>query len=321
MNTLNKMKQLYWKLRVDFPIWLDSRMPRPYLKLWKHYLARSEKAKRAAIMRLYELTFGYEFDWEAPQTFNEKIQWLKLYGDLPLMTRLADKYLVREYVREKIGEKYLVPLLGVWDTAEEVDFDPLPQQFVLKANHGSGMNLIVTDKSALDLKAARKKLKAWLKENFAWYFMELQYRDIPPKIIAEEYLENQDGSLSDYKIWCVNGRAVYIEYLAERKTGVKAVFFDRKWERLDFVHSDNRYPNEVQKPESLDKMLEKAEILSQNIPYARVDFYCLDGKVLKFGEMTFSPLGGLGHFDPEEMDLRIGQMIHIPTQGFMKQNH
>ena len=311
MNTLNKMKQLYWKLRVDFPIWLDSRMPRPYLKLWKHYLARSEKAKRAAIMRLYELTFGYEFDWEAPQTFNEKIQWLKLYGDLPLMTRLADKYLVREYVREKIGEKYLVPLLGVWDTAEEVDFDPLPQQFILKANHGSGMNLIVTDKSALDLKAARKKLKAWLKENFAWYFMELQYRDIPPKIIAEKYLENENGDLYDYKIWCFDGKPKFIQFLSDRQTGLKMAFYDLDWKKLDFTYNYPKNEKEVQRPDNLDELLEKAEILAQGFPHVRVDFYRLSDGELKFGEMTFSAMSGFCLWNPREMDSELGKLFSV----------
>ncbi len=313
MSILKKLRSLYWKARFDFPIWLDRKLPRPYLKLWKHYLARTEKSKRKAVMRLYELAFGRGFNLDDPHTFNEKIQWLKIYGDLPLQTRLADKYLVREYVREKIGESSLVPLLGVWNSAEEVDFDQLPDRFVLKANHGSGMNLITLDKSKLDRKKARKQMKKWLKTNFAWYFMELQYRDIPRKLIAEEYLENQDGSLSDYKIWCVDGKAIYVEYLAERRTGVKAVFFSRTWERLNFVHSDVPYLKEVPKPEILDEMLAKAEILAENIPYVRVDFYCLDGKKLFFGEMTFSPLGGLGHFEPEEMDRVIGEMIRLPA--------
>lgn len=314
MSIFNRLRSLYWKARFDFPIWLDQKLPRPYLKLWKHYLARSEKSKRKAIMRLYELSFGRAFDWNAPQTFNEKIQWLKLYGALPLQTRLADKYLVREYVREKIGESYLTPLLGVWDSADEIDFDQLPNRFVLKANHGSGMNLIVSDKSTLDENQARKTLRKWLKTNFAWYFMELQYRDIPKKLIAEEYLENQNGSLDDYKIWCINGKATYVEFLTERKTGLKAAFFSPQWERLSFTHGDPPYLNEIPRPAVLEEMLASAEKLAQDIPYVRVDFYCLnDGKKLLFGEMTFSPMGGLFHFTPEEMDRVVGAMIHLPA--------
>lgn len=311
MNPVKKLHDLYLKFRYETLVQFE-------VKHWhriKHrFFTRSDRAKRAAIMRLYELSFGHPFDLDHPKTCNEKMQWLKLYGDLPLMTKLADKYLVREYVREKIGEKYLVPLLGVWKSAQEIDLDQLPDRFVLKANHGSGMNLIVKDKSALDWKTAQKRLNDWLKFNFTWSFLEYQYQHIPPRIIAEEYMENADGSLPDYKVWCLDGKAEYIEFLAERQIELKAAFYDRNWNKLGFVHSDPHYLQDVPKPARLEELLGAAEKLAQGFPYVRVDFYSLDDGTLRFGEMTFSPLGGFGHFDPEEMDLIIGQKIHLPFE-------
>ncbi len=177
----------------------------------------------------YEET-GHILDLDNPQTYNEKIQWLKLFDSTPLKTKLADKLLAREWVKEQIGEKYLVPLLGVWDSFDEIDFDSLPNRFVLKANHGAGWNIVVSDKNTFDKEGARNKFEKWLHTNFAFaYGLELHYRDIPPKIIAEEYLENSNDDLYDYKVWCFQGKPEYVMFLAERHKGLKMAFYDTNW--------------------------------------------------------------------------------------------
>lgn len=317
MNLFKKLHELYLKFRYETLVRFE-------VKYWhriKHrFFTHSDRAKRAAVMRLYELASGHTFDLDHPKTYNEKIQWLKLYGDLPLMTKLADKYLVRDFVREKIGEKYLVPLLGVWDSPDEIDFSALPDQFVLKANHGSGMNLIVKDKNSLDIPKAKKKMRRWLRENFAWNFMELQYANIPPKIIAEEFLQNADGDLPDYKVWCFDGKARYIMFLAERQTRLKMAFYDCDWQKQDFVYTHPQYEKNVPRPLNLEEIIEKAEILAAGFPHVRVDFYCLDDGQLKFGEMTFSALAGLCHWNPPEVDLMMGEMLPLPGSETTKQD-
>lgn len=309
---LKPLKNLYYKFRYDLPIWIDSKFSKPYLRIWKHkYFCKTELSKREAILRLFELRFGYRFDFDNPVTYNEKIQWLKLYGDIESETRLADKYLVREYVKQCIGEQYLTRLYGVWDNPDDIDFDSLPDKFVLKANHGSGMNIIVTDKSSLDIPKTRKTLRRWLKDNFAWYFMELQYEHIPPKIIAEEYLENRDGDLYDYKVWCFNGKAYYIMFLSERKQGLKMAFYDLQWNKQNFVYNYPLQEQEIERPDNLDEMIEKAELLSAGFPHVRVDFYRLNDGSLKLGELTFSSYMGLCKWEPKEADSDMGKLLDL----------
>ena len=250
-------------------------------------------------------------DLKKPRTLNEKTQWLKLYDHSPLKTRLADKYEVREWVREQIGEKYLTNILGVWNDVSEIDFSALPQRFVLKATHGSGMNIIVKNRDELDVKAAKKEMKSWLKTNIAYHGLELCYRDIKPRIIAEEYMENLNGDLYDYKIWCFNGKPSYIMFLAERASGLKMVFFDPQWNRMPFTYYP-RYEAEVNKPECLDQLLELAAKLSRDFALARVDFYVLNDNTIKFGEITFYSAGGWANWQPPEWDLRLGDMLTLP---------
>ena len=229
------------------------------------------------------------FNIDYPQTFNEKIQWLKLYDSTPIKTRLADKYLEREWVKEKIGEKYLIELLGAYDTFDEIDFKKLPKQFVIKCNHGCGYNIIVKDKSKLDIKEARKKINAWMKENYAFRFgCELQYRDIKPKIIVEKYLENKNHDfLTDYKFYCFNGNPKYLQIISSRtEKEHKTSFYDQNWTKQSFY--DNLFENKVlEKPQNYQQMINLAQKLSQDFSYVRVDFYVLDDGTIKFGEMTF----------------------------------
>ena len=258
---------------------------------------------------------GEDLDLENPKTFNEKIQWLKLYDSTALKTRLADKYLVREWIKEKIGEEYLIPLLGVWDKFDDIDFEKLPNSFVLKTNHGSAMHIIVKDKSNFDISAAKQKFDKWLKTNYTLcYGLELHYTDIKPKIIAEEYIENDNSDLSDYKIFCFNGKPHCIEYLKDRNTtGLKVAFFDLNWKKLPFTNAN--YPlieDEISKPKNLDLMVQLAEKLAEGFAFVRVDFYALNDGSIKFGEMTFTPASGVMKWSPKEQDLIMGSLLKLP---------
>jgi len=254
-----------------------------------------------------------------PKTFNEKLQWLKIYNALPIKTRLADKYLVRDWIKEKIGDEYLVPLLGVYDKFNDIDFDKLPNQFVMKCNHGSGWNIIVKDKSKLDIAEAKQKMDLWMASNYvneAGY--ELHYRDIEPKIIIEKFIENEGtDDLYDYKFWCFNGKVEYIQFLSERNlSGLKMAFYDREWNKQNFVYSypmDSKY---IEKPRNLNLMIKLAEILAKDFLHVRVDFYRLnDGRII-FGEMTFASDSGMSVWNLDSINYRLGNLIKLPEKAY-----
>lgn len=251
-------------------------------------------------------------DLRNPQSYNEKIQLLKLAGEDPLLTRLADKYAVRDWVAERIGAEYLVPLLGVWDRVEDIEFERLPEKFALKANHGSGMNIIVTDKSSADIEQIKRTAKGWLGRNFAFECgFEMQYAGIKPRIIAEEYLENGGGDIYDYKFWCFKGRCHYIQFLSERRKHLKMVFFDTDWNKMPFVYDHVRNENPPPRPDNLDKMISLAEKLAAGFEHVRVDFYRLDNGDIRFGEMTFTSASGGCHWDPPEWNLKLGRLFDV----------
>lgn len=280
-----------------------------------HEYCPDEKRVAALSDWFFEVT-GETLNLENPQSFNEKIQWLKLHESTPLKARLTDKYAVREWVKEKIGEQYLIPLLGVWDRFDDIDFDKLPEKFALKCNHGSGYNIIVTDKSKFDRGGAKRLITSWLNEDFAFRNgFELHYSLIPRKIIAEEYIENRDRDLFDYKFWCFDGKVRYIQFLSERYTnahGAQMAFYDRNWKKLDFVVAHPLDEKTISKPDNLDSMIELAEKLSQGFSYVRVDFYDVNNRIF-FGEMTFTPDSGSGRWDPAEMNMTIGSMLNLPV--------
>ena len=233
----------------------------------------------------------------------------------PDKTRLSDKYLVREHVAEKIGGEYLIPLLGVWDKFEDIDFNALPEKFALKCNHGCKYNIIVTDKPGFNKRKARKKIKRWMGENYAFKEgLELQYKDITPKIIAEEYLENNNNDLRDYKIYCFGGKASFIQYISERLSDPKLAFYDTRWQKLEFT-VDGYTPADVEKPPNFEKMIELAEILAEGFCHVRIDFYVLNDGAIKFGEFTFTPGSGFLEWMPEGRDLALGKLIGLPVGG------
>ncbi|MBP3426271.1 MAG: hypothetical protein J6K81_06110 [Rikenellaceae bacterium] len=247
--------------------------------------------------KMYRGAMGKNIDWENPIDLNEKINWMKFNYDTTEWTRLADKYLVREYVVEKGLADILVDLYGVWENANDIDFDKLPNQFVLKTNHGCGTIIVVEDKSKLDINATRKKLNKWLKVKFGLDTVEPHYLKIKPLIIAEELLINDNensSSLVDYKVFCLNGKPHSILVCANRTVGKKDVgFYDIEWRLLPNMINLNHYVQSVQikAPINLSKMIKSAAILSENHPFVRVDFYEVQGHLF-FGEMTFTPMGG-----------------------------
>lgn len=262
----------------------------------------------------YERIVKEPLNLENPQTFNEKLQWLKLYDSTPLKTRLADKYLVRDWVKERIGEEYLVPLLGVWDSFDEIDFDQLPDQFALKANHGSGWNVIVKDKSKLDRRDAREKFSRWMQKNYAFnYGFELHYLNIKPKIIAEKYIENID-QVYDYKVLCFDGEPKFIWVDSDRFTDHHRTFYTLEWEKMPVEHNYPAEPKGIAKPKNLDKMIQFARQLSQGFAHARVDFYEVEDQ-LYFGEITFTSGSGTERTTPRSFEKEMGDMLTLPPKS------
>ena len=266
------------------------------------------------IKKIFERNFGYEPDLDHPKTFNEKLQWLKLHDRRPEYTVMADKYLVRQYISEKLGEEYLIPLLGVWDDPDDIDFDALPDRFVLKCNHNSGLGMcICNDKSTLDIPAVRKGLRRGLRQDYYLTGREWVYKNIPRKIIAEAYMEDDSGELRDYKFMCFNGKAKCSFVCSERfsSTGLKVTFFDRDWNVMPFERHYPKSEVSIPRPQNYEKMIELAEKLAEGIPFVRIDFYEVNGQIY-FGEITFYPGSGFEEFTPEEWDKTLGDWIRLP---------
>ena len=294
------------------------------IKYWSAYRKLVEWANRhfpVAICKIrFRKMFGRKMDLKNPKDINEKILWLSLYSDISLWSRLADKYAVRSYVEEKGLGEYLTKLYGKWDRAEDIEWDKLPSQFVLKTNNGSGTVKIVTDKSKLDILSTTELLNGWLHKKISSSTTEFHYAAIRPCIIAEELLdfsEDPNGSSSaiDYKIWCFNGRANYVWACANRDDEATDVaLFDREWnylpEKSVFNDHYRRQKELVKKPQNLEKMLEVAEILAEPFPVVRVDLYSIVGRIY-FGEMTFTSLGGTMDFYTQECLYEMGNMIDI----------
>ncbi len=248
-----------------------------------------------------------------PQTFSEKMTWIKMYGHLENFGMYADKYAVRDFVKQTIGEKYLIPIIGNWDRFEDVPLDELPEQFVLKATHGSGYNYICKDKSKLDKSELQREASRWLSENFYTFFREQQYKYLRPRLICEQYMEDESGELRDYKISCFNGIPRTIEFHYDRSNGGhKVAVYDTEWRKMPFTVIDGT-TEDSPKPDNLADLVNVAEKLSKNLPYARVDLYSVHGAVY-FGEISFTPLEGLPYIGVA--DVEMGKMLDL--SGFKK---
>lgn len=283
-----------------------------YYIYWNRFKGLTIEQEKYILEKQFKWSTGYKLNLDNPKSFNEKIQWLKLNYKNPLLTKCADKYTVREYVKEKIGEEYLIPLLGVWDNPDEIDFDSLPNQFVLKVNWGSGQNIIVKDKSKLNIIEAKEKLRNWMKSknNHYWMGLEWCYKDIQPKIIIEEYMQQLDGDLYDYKFLTYGGKVKNLFIVSDRFKNMHIDFYDREYKRLPFKRLYENSSSGIPKSNNYEKMIELAEKLAENLPFTRVDFYSVEDKIY-FGEMTFYPGNGMEPFEPREWDYKFGEMIDL----------
>lgn len=259
----------------------------------------------------YEQVIGHKLNWDDLQTYTEKMQWAKLYDKNPLKAVLTDKYLVREWVEKTIGGEYLIPLLGVWDRFDDIDFSVLPDRFVLKTNHGSGTNLIVKDKSKLNLKRAKRMFDDFMSIDYAYNSdFEMHYTDIKPKIIAEKYMETSTGELPDYKFLCFDGRPYYCWVDSGRFTNHTRNIYDLDWNLQPWGQCYPISEVSIKKPVQFETMVKLAQRLSEGFPHVRVDFYNIDGNIY-FGEMTFTNASGLERIYPDEWDKRLGDLWNL----------
>lgn len=250
--------------------------------------------------------------WDRPKRFNEKLQWLKLHCNDSKRKYLVDKYEVKNFVKNVIGEQYIIPAYGVWDKFDDIDFDKLPNQFVLKCTHDSGGVVICKDKKTFDIKAARKKINHHLKKNYYMSHREYGYQFVSPRILAEKYMEDESGwQLKDYKVFCFHGEPKFIEVDYDRYTSHKLNVYDLNWNFVDFyMTSPNDINVNIPKPQKLDELLTLCRKLSKDETFVRVDFYSIKD-ALFFGELTYYPGAGCIDFHPDKYDLILGEMLKL----------
>ena len=267
------------------------------------------------VKMLFRAYMGYKLDLDSPKTYNEKLQWLKVHYKNDEYTKMVDKVDAKEYVAAIIGKDHIIPTLGVYDNANEIDFDALPNQFVLKCTHDSGVIIICKDKTTLDKKMAIKRLNKNLRRKYYRWSKEWPYKDVKPRIIAEQYMVDESGyELKDYKFFCFNGEPKALFIASDRSNAneeTKFDFFDMEFNHLPFTNGHPNSNKEIKKPEGFETMKYLAAKLSKGIPHVRVDFYDINGRVY-FGEMTFFHWSGLVPFDPKEWDYKFGSWLELP---------
>lgn len=265
------------------------------------------------LKKLYKKRIGRELDLRNPKTFNEKQNWLKLYDRNPEYTVMVDKYKVRKYIAEKVGEEYLVPLLGVWDSTDEIDFDALPNEFVLKCNHDNGV-IICRDKSKLDIEKTKKELALHMKRNYYRKLREWPYKNVPKKIICEKFMSNNNGKdCIEYKLFCFSGVVQYILVVANRTSNKPTTMdtYTAKWEHTDLINGDTPLAGDIfEKPDFFDEICEVAKKLSKNMPFLRVDFNIWNNNIY-FGELTISDSGGFENYKPQNWDYHLGELLEL----------
>lgn len=278
--------------------------------LWKHPDWMSDKWY---LKSLWKRTFGYELDLEHPKTFNEKLQWLKLYDRKPIYMTMVDKYRAKQWVADKIGEQYIIPTLAFYNSVDEIDLDKLPDQFVLKCNHDSGNVVICKDKSTFDLQNAKAKLAAALKNDYYLKWREWPYKNVKRCVFAEEYLKGflETGG-ADYKFFCFDGEVKAMFVATERFLDeVKFDFFDPEFNHLDLYQIHPMSGRTISKPAGFEEMKGLASLLSKGFPHVRVDMYEVDGRIY-CGEITFYHHAGFEPFHPSQWDVIFGDWIKLP---------
>ena len=300
----NEMKNICQKLKIKNIIEIDLLDDVNYFQL----------APRNEILLKcwYKASTDKDLNLDNPKTFKEKSQWLKLYDPkADLKPLLEDKYLVKEWIKEKLGEQYVVPLLGVWDNFDDIHFDSLPNRFVLKCNVGSATNIVVKDKSNFDIKIAKEKFDKWMILHTHTCLMGEKYKTVKRKIIADQYLENEKDDLWDYKLWCFDGKVKFIQLDRKRFTKHVQRFYSTDWEPLPFIIYNHTLDEEIiAKPSALNDIIDIAQKLAEDFIFVRVDLYVIKDRIY-FGEMTFEPLNGVIRWRPEDMDVKLGNMINL----------
>lgn len=279
-----------------------------------HILPDTVNADALYLKLLYKNRMKKKLDLINPKTYNEKLQWLKLYNRKQEYTIMVDKYAVKGYVEKIIGKEYIIPTLGVWEHFDDIDFDKLPDQFVLKCTHDSGGLVICKDKETLDKEKAKKQIEHCLKRRYFLNTREWPYKDVKPQIIAEKYMVDESGyELKDYKFFTFDGKVKAMFIATDRGSESETCFdfYDCNFEHLPFKNGHPNAKKKIIKPENFDKMIELAEKLGKDIPHARIDFYNINGKIY-FGEITFFHWSGLKPFEPEEWDYKFGSWIQLP---------
>lgn len=268
---------------------------------------------------LYKARTGKRLNIKSPRTFNEKIQWLKLHDRKPEYTEMVDKYAVKEYVSKRIGEEYVIISLGVWNNFDEIDFDKLPEQFVLKCTHSGGV-VICRDKSRFDKEAAKETLERSLKINYYNHAREWQYKNVPPRILAEEFINDQKNeNLIVYKVFCFDGKPELIQVIQDDKTPNESIdYFDTSWNLLELRQNFPNSQIHLEKPDRYEEMLELSAKLSEGKAFLRVDWYVSNGKLL-FSEFTFHSDAGVASFHPEEWDYKLGELIDLSNVNSIKE--
>lgn len=276
---------------------------------------------RLYISLRYRCQMGYWVNWKHPKTFTEKLQWLKVYNHRPEYTMMVDKYAVKQYVADRIGWQHIIPTLGVWDKAEDINWDTLPKQFVLKTTHGGGSGGVVLckDKMTFDKNVAIVKLNKSMSSDIYSALREWPYKNVKRQVIAEKFMIPNDKlndptyDLTDYKFFCFNGVPKFCQVIRDRHTCESIDFYDMAWNHLGFVGLNPVARNgltPVARPEHFDEMKGICKTLSANVPFLRVDLYEINGDVY-FGELTFYPASGFGHFTPPEWNKRLGELIQL----------
>ena len=268
------------------------------------------------IKMMYRIVFDKEIDLDNPKTFNEKLQWLKLNDRKPKYTKMVDKYEVKKYIADIIGEEYIIPTIGIYDDFDEIDFEKLPNQFVMKCTHDSKSIIICKDKEKLNKKKAKKQLMDNIKRDFYLLGREWAYKNVKPRIIIEKLMENRNGEeLKDYKFFCFNGKVKLssIVFGAGEHSEIKIDFYDLNWNKMPFSRQYPCSDVKSEKPKNYEEMIRLSEKIAKDIPFVRMDWYEINGKTY-FGEMTFYPSSGFGKFHPERYDEILGNMIILPEK-------
>lgn len=273
-------------------------------------------------LRIVSITkFGKNINFNSPKTFNEKLQWLKIYDRKQFYTSLVDKKEVKNIINDLLGEEFLIKTIQTYNSPKDINLENLPKSFVLKCTHDSGGVVVCKDKNKLDLNSVKKKLNKHLKQNYYWGKREWPYKNIEPKIICEEYIvDNKNDSLVDYKFYCFNGVPKFCQVIKGRNTNETIDFFDMDWEHMPFTGM-RILPNsniKISKPKYLKKMIYAAKVLSEDMPFVRVDFYHTENQVY-FGEMTFYPQSGFGEIKPNDWNIKLGGLIKLPLKNKNKE--